>query len=331
MAETVMRYDVSPSALVEGERALLATGAPLDVRVPLPVFGRMLKRAGELTGEPSIGLFCGLDSSDSAFDLLAPLVSHVANFRHALHEIGQFQELVFDGSSMQLTESLGVARLRCEFPRLYDGTDHCIAEFMVGGLMRLLRGFGSARRDLRAAYFEHGRPSSTHAYAKIFQGRERFAQAFTGIEFAAEVLDRPHLLANPELQCAAHLQAEQRLSRLARPDILERIKAIMIRQPALCLTDMHDVAKELGMSVRSLRRRLTASGISYRSMSQDLLCERACMLLRNPSLTVQGVAGALGYEDTGAFHRAFKRWTGKTAWEYRHSLAIFPVAETTPR
>jgi hypothetical protein len=71
-------------AEVEGEFGVLASGAPFDVRIPLPVFGRLLERAAELTGEPCIALHCCLDSSDSAFDLMAPVVSHVADLRHAI-------------------------------------------------------------------------------------------------------------------------------------------------------------------------------------------------------------------------------------------------------
>jgi AraC-like DNA-binding protein len=331
LAETVLRYDVSPATLGEGAADTLAARAPLDVRVPLPVFGRMLRRAAELTGEPSIALICGLDASEAAFDLLAPLVSHVSCLRHAILEIGQFQALAFDGSRMYLTESLGVARLRCEFPRSDESTDRCVAEFQVGGLMRMLRGFGSTRRDLRAACFEHRRPIPGHAYTKIFHGRERFSQRLTGLEFASEVLDRPHLHANPELQSAVHLQAEQRLERLGHPAFIDRLKAYLVAQPKPHLAEMPEVAREFGMSVRSLRRRLVVAGLSYRSLTQQMREERARMLLRNPSLTVQGVAGALGYGDTGAFHRAFRRWTGMSAWEYRHSLPSFPVAETAPR
>jgi AraC-like DNA-binding protein len=46
--------------------------------------------------------------------------------------------------------------------------------------------------------------------------------------------------------------------------------------------------------------------------------ERACMMLRNPDFTVQTVAGALGFTNTANFYRAFKRWTGRTACEYRN-------------
>jgi AraC-like DNA-binding protein len=47
--------------------------------------------------------------------------------------------------------------------------------------------------------------------------------------------------------------------------------------------------------------------------------ERARAILRNPDFTVQGAADALGFTDPTAFHRAFRRWTGVTAVEYRNA------------
>ena len=330
LAEAVRRFDVTPTTLLEADAERLSTRNPLDVRLPLPRFGQLLQRASTLTAEPAIALLCGVDASEGAFDLLAPLVTHVASLRHAIHEMNQFSALAFEGSYTRLTENAGVARLRCEFPRLCGVADCAVAEFLVGSLLRLFRGFGGTQRDLYAAFFEHSRPPFAHAYTRAFQGRERFSQAFTGLEFAARVLDRPHLHANAELQCAVHLLAEQRLERLTRPiGFVERLNAYLASHPGPGLPDMETVARDFDMSVRSLRRRMTDNGLSFRALTQTLQSQHACRLLRNPKSTVQDVAGALGFADTGAFHRAFHRWTGMSPWDYRHSLPAFRVAETT--
>jgi AraC-like DNA-binding protein len=326
LGATVTSYDLEPAALFDGESDVLASRMPLDVRVPLRTFGRMLKRAAELTGEPCIGLLCGVDASESAFDLFAPLVAHVATLRHAIQEASQFEALMLDGAHMYLTEAGDVARLRCEFPRSQDAMDRSIAEFMVGGLMRMLQRFGATRRDLHGAYFEHRRPILGHTYAKIFRGGERFSQPFTGLEFSSRLLDRPHLHANSELQSAMHVQAEQRLGRLKRPDFVDRIRAYLLNHPTPGRTDLAEIAHEFGVSTRSLRRRLVEAGKSYRLLTQEMQQQRACMLLCNPCFTVKAVAASLGYDDTSAFRRAFRRWTGRTVQEYRRSLPSFSSA-----
>jgi AraC-like DNA-binding protein len=273
-----------------------------------------------LTGDPALGLRCGLRASESAFDLMAPLMGHVSTLRHGVRETRRFQALAFDGAYLHLSERVGLAHLRWEFPRADELTDRCLAEFLTAGLMRMLRAFGATRDDLHAVRFEHRRPSYYAAYAAAFEGKERFSAAVTGLEFNAQLLDRPNLHANPALQTLVHARAEQYLVRLSCPaSLLDRLRMYLLNQSSVKIPDMTDAARDLGVSVRTLRRRLEEEGHSYRGLTQELQCERARAMLRDPEATLQAIADALGFADTASFHRAFKRWTGLTAAEYRQT------------
>jgi AraC-like DNA-binding protein len=320
LADVVVRVGIAPRDVFQSEETMLAMSDPTDLRVPLPEYRRLLARAIALTGDPALGLRCALQASESAFDLLAPLVAHAPTLRHAIQETRQFQALAFEGSALHLTEHTGVARLRSEFPRSHEPTDRSLAEFLTAGCMRMVRSFGCSQSEFHAACFEHKRPGYHHVYTEVFEGKERFSQEFTGVEFAAHVLDRRHLHANPELQTIVHRQAEQRLERLARPaGVIDRLRMYLLAQPATRVPPMATAARQLGVSVRTLRRRVGEAGQSYRSLTQQMQGERACMLLRNPDLTLQSIASALGFTDTTAFYRAFKRWTGRTASDYREA------------
>ncbi|HEX7478127.1 MAG TPA: helix-turn-helix transcriptional regulator [Polyangiales bacterium] len=82
---------------------------------------------------------------------------------------------------------------------------------------------------------------------------------------------------------------------------------------------MRRAARELGLSVRSLRRRLAEEGVCYRELAQNILEERSRQLLRDPEVSVQQAAHELGFADASAFHRAFKRWIGVTPSEFREA------------
>jgi AraC-like DNA-binding protein len=208
--------------------------------------------------------------------------------------------------------------LRWEFPRAHAASDRCVAEFLMAGTMRMLRAFGSGRGDLQKARFEHRTPPYHNLYSTIFEGKERFADQETSLEFAAHLLDRPHLHSNPALQTLIRAEVEQRLARVARPiSLVDRLRVYLRNQPAARVPDMAIAAQDLGVSVRSLRRRLSEEGLSYRVLTQELQRDQACAMLRNSDFTLQGVAYALGFADAASFHRAFKRWTGVTACEYR--------------
>lgn len=100
----------------------------------------------------------------------------------------------------------------------------------------------------------------------------------------------------------------------------ERVCALLKAQPPVRPPALPAAARALGMSPRTLRRRLAQEGTTYRELSQSRRCEAARELLRNPELTLQGVAVELGFSDLTAFHRAFRRWSGRTPGEYRAAL-----------
>jgi AraC-like DNA-binding protein len=320
LADVVVQAGFASGALFDGEEAMLATCMPTDLRVPLPTYRALLARAIALTGDPALGLRCAHQASETAFDLLAPLVGHVPTLRHAIQETRQFHALAFDGAALHLTERAGVARIRYDFPRSHESTDQSLAEFFVAGLARMVRGFGCSQGEFHVASFEHDRPVYHRAYAEVFEGKERFSQAFTGVEFAAPMLDRRHLHSNPELQTVVHRQAEERLERIARPaGTIDRLRLHLLSQPAARVPTLSGAARQLGVSPRTLARRLAAAGQTYRAVMQQMQAERACALLRNPDLSLQDVASTLGFTDISAFHRAFKRWTGRTALDYHNA------------
>mgnify|MGYP003384316977 CR=1 FL=1 len=78
----------------------------------------------------------------------------------------------------------------------------------------------------------------------------------------------------------------------------------------------HKVAEELGMSERTMQRRLAEIGQNFRGVVDDFRYEQALKLLQNDSLTLKHVALELGYADLASFGRAYKRWTtqGPGAW-----------------
>jgi len=77
------------------------------------------------------------------------------------------------------------------------------------------------------------------------------------------------------------------------------------------------VASALEMSVRTMQRRLSAEGSSFREIRDRVCRERASTRLLDPAASISEVAGEFGYNDLAAFSKAFKRWTGESPSFYR--------------
>lgn len=103
--------------------------------------------------------------------------------------------------------------------------------------------------------------------------------------------------------------------------------AAFVRSVASCMIEKSrdarpcalSVASNLGVSLRTMQRYLAAWGTTFEEMLSELLMIEAAYSLRSSNSSVTEVAFNLGFSDSAHFTRAFKRWTGLTPREFRHS------------
>jgi AraC-like DNA-binding protein len=112
--------------------------------------------------------------------------------------------------------------------------------------------------------------------------------------------------------------AERRmLGMTERGSFTARVRKVVTEQPPGQPHDMNRIARTLGLSRRSLGRLLQAEGSSYKQIVSESLALVARRHLGERQMTVQETAYEMGFSDASAFHRAFKRWTGRTPSGFR--------------
>jgi AraC-like DNA-binding protein len=131
-------------------------------------------------------------------------------------------------------------------------------------------------------------------------------------------LDVPLIMGHPEAARQTRASCEVALNSLSAQ------KGNLVQQvaDALALTTdgyptMAQVAKRLGITVRTLARHLDRQGLTFRQLVDDRRHQEACMMLRESHHAVDGIAAHLGYSDPANFSRAFRRWAGCTPSQYR--------------
>src|ERR1700754_3847491 len=106
LVDVVQRRGVAPERLL-GQQAAALYCEPAERSVPLSECQALLTRAAQLTGEPSLGLQCGMYASEASFGLMTPLVSHAATLRDAIALVTQFHTLLVEGARVRLSERAG--------------------------------------------------------------------------------------------------------------------------------------------------------------------------------------------------------------------------------
>lgn len=121
----------------------------------------------------------------------------------------------------------------------------------------------------------------------------------------------------------ARAQCEVALAELNPADVVARTRAYVVATLEGEPRDLgiEGAANQLGMSVRTLIRRLGDSGYTFQALRDGARQELALRLLNKPGTTMEDVAAALGFSDAGNFSRAFKRWFGASPGRYRRMRA----------
>ena len=118
--------------------------------------------------------------------------------------------------------------------------------------------------------------SGHRAKSGVNEGCEHFGHAFTGIEFERAWLERSHLLKNSELCASLQVHADRALGRLIRDKPVSELVAERLADcdPAH-LPTMNEVARQLGLSERTLRRGLTQEHATFRNLAERAVIHEA--------------------------------------------------------
>jgi AraC-like DNA-binding protein len=159
--------------------------------------------------------------------------------------------------------------------------------------------------------FSFPEPDYFKAYASLAPGAVRFDQPRDRLLFERAYLDLPLVTANASAARAMCEECERLLQELSRESTLAaRVQeALFAADGSLC--SARRLARQLGMSERTLKRRLAEQQTSYTALLDAARRTRALALIGS-ELSVEEVSARLGYSDAANFTRAFRRWTGQS-------------------
>ena len=133
-----------------------------------------------------------------------------------------------------------------------------------------------------------------------------------GVTFAPEDARRPFLTANEALWQSFAPELRRRLTNLgAAAPLVERVRSVLLETLPSGEATIGVAASRLGMSARTLQRRLRQEQTSYKDVVRRTREELARHYVTNTSVSYTEIGFLLGYAEPSSFFRAFRDWTGK--------------------
>lgn len=238
----------------------------------------------------------------------------------ALRHAARYSSVVNEGIRLTLRERKKVCA-SLEYVSVARHPDRHLIEFWIAALVRLCRQITNRRLTPLNVRFAHRRKPNSEMSA-FFGCEIRFHSGADEAIFSPSVRDIAVVGGDPYLNrilvkycddAPAHRRASQRSF---APTVANTIASLMPHGKARAA----EVAQKLGLSEKTLARRLWSEGLRFAGVRQRLRCDLAKHHLADKDLPISRIAWLLGYQDVAAFTNAFKRWTGRTPRSFRQQL-----------
>ena len=170
--------------------------------------------------------------------------------------------------------------------------------------------------------FAHAAPEDASEHRRFFRSPVRFRAGSNSMILSAVDAARPLQAADEALSLIVRRRLDKALAERELHDsgpLSGRVRHMMVEHLGHTTLTPATVARALAVSRRTMSRRLADEGASFRNILDDVRREFACALLQDRTLSIGDIAFFLQYSEPPAFHRSFRRWTGRTPQAFREA------------
>ena len=290
-----------------------------SVRIPETVTEKAWTLAATETRDDALGLHLAESLPRGALDLIEYSLRSSSSLGKGLDRLARYGRLLSDRVAAR-THRKGESLLFLVHDTASTSLHPARAEFALAVALKLAR--DSTGVDITPVHvcFAHPAPANTAEHKRFFHGGVRFGAGSSSLSLSAADAARPMREADAALAGIIRRRLENALSDRSRSTagtMSTRVRHMMVEHLGQSLLTLDAVAESLAVSRRTLTRRLEEERASFRQILDDVRRDFARALLRDRSLSVGDIAFFLQYSEPAAFHRSFRRWTGKTPLAFR--------------
>ncbi len=287
-----------------------------EYQMPVAPLYALNKKIATLSGNEDLGLFVGRAAYLNMVNLLLYLSSICTSLRQWLNMMSSVLELYGDLGKAVIVREGG--QLRSEWRPLVpvEISGRYTIDMILSTANSILSSICLQPITIAKAQFTYPQPQDLTVLKQCFGENLKFDQPYSALYFEMESLDFKLIqavnedseLVNPWQEYVASMPGDSFLRALRQSIVCELPTGDM---------SIDSVAVDLGVSRRTLQRRLSDRETNFQQIVQDLRYQMALRFLADKSMGVTSIAFILGYGDSSSFSTAFKSWHGCSPSEYR--------------
>jgi len=284
-------------------------------QIRLAHFAAILEFGEAQTGDGYFGLHRGGEFRLKNGGVLAYLASTAETLDEAVQHLSRYAAVVCSGFTIDVERDGDAARVMLHVADPAWRRCRHLSEFFWARVVKGARIVTGSQLRPRVVQFAHRRGMPDAECQRFFGCDVGFETNADAIRLAGDVLALGIPTADSRLGLLLRSYADGLLQQ-ARPanaeSVVDKATAVIARRLSSGDVSAGEVAGRLHMSERTLRRRLQESGLSFSKLVERVRKNLADDWLRHGNFNVKHISYLLGYSDTAAFSRAYKRWTGRS-------------------
>jgi AraC-like DNA-binding protein len=268
-----------------------------------------------------LGLRLGVEALPDDENVVSLAAMHSATLGEGLQKLARYKRLVCP-ERISIEIAGGEARLRFEWLLAEDTAPTLLTDIIFAGVTNLAQ--RGTMTPVKPRRLELIRRRANEAMLRRHFGCEiRFDAPCDLLVFDQAALALPMVQRNAQLLAVLLPGLELAVAQDDRVRTLtDDVRAALTEAISGDRPTTARVAKSLGMSVRTMQRRLGELGTTYKDVLDDVRHQSARRLLANTDLAMGEVAFLLGFEEVNSFTRAFHAWEGTTPAKWRANASV---------
>lgn len=276
-----------------------------------------IRTALQVSGRPDLGLLAGRGHRFPVFGFWGLALVASPTLASAIRVGLQYVDLTHTFLRWSFQRGRDHAELRMRPSSALGELEIFFVERDAAAAATLFEDLTGQGGGLSQAMFAYAAPAWADRYAAAFECPVAFGGDRHALRLATDRLDQPLPGRDPVTAAAAEAQCRRLLETLSPAGgLILRLRRLMVDHPGR-LPTQDEAARHLGLSRRSLRRRLAEEGIGFRALVDEVRFGLVAGYLENTPLSLDEIAARTGFSDAANLSHAFRRWTGESPGGWR--------------
>lgn len=285
-----------------------------DSRIKSAAMLKLWRAVIEQLDEPCLGLHVGGSIHAKQLGLVGYAIFYSKNLHSAMHRFARYVRIISDAVQFEIEESASEASFTWTVHPALAALRHPV-ETGVALMVALGRDITGTDISPQRVELPGARPADTSEYRRFFGCPVEFDRPIARVTSKRQALNLP--CKTPDATLVSYLDelAENKMNPLKgrEEQMSDAVRRVLWSMLPGGRPDLWRTAEELGVSVRTLQRRLGEEGSSFSRVLDELRRDLSNELLADRAISVSEVAFMLGYSEPSAFQRAYRRWWGVSA------------------